>query len=63
MVQFGKELQVYAECGLRTADNWVALGRQVTAGSKPRSNADYRGGVVELFTRDQTERRPARERK
>jgi hypothetical protein len=54
MSEFGKELRMYAESGLRTADAWLSLGRQVSAGTPPRVKVDLRGQVVPLFSKDQT---------
>jgi hypothetical protein len=62
MSQFSKELKMYAECGLRSAADWLTLGREVEAGSKPRSNIKVRGELVEFFTRDQTQRVRSRRR-
>jgi len=53
-----KELKTYADNGLRTATDWLALGRQVTDGIAPRSNMTWRGDAVDLFSRDQTHKRP-----
>jgi hypothetical protein len=58
MSHFNKELKMYAEVGMRSAVEWLALGRQVESGLKPRANVDTRGAVVELFTKDQTQPRP-----
>lgn len=57
MKQFGKELRMYADNGLRSAAEWFELGRKVEDGSAPRANVVCRGNVVELFTKDQTEQR------
>jgi hypothetical protein len=62
MSQFSQELKMYADCGLRSAADWLTIGREVESGSKPRSNVKVRGEVVEFFTRDQTQRRPPRRR-
>ena len=56
MALFDKELNVYAENGLRTADDWLTVGRQVRPGQAPRSEATARSRVVQLFSRDQTQR-------
>jgi len=55
MSQFHKELKMYAENGLRSADDWMSSGRQVNSGQKPKANITCRGQAYELFTRDQTE--------
>jgi hypothetical protein len=60
MSQFAKELKMYADSGMRTAADWLTVGREVENGSKPRSNLDWRGTVIEFFTRDQTQRRQSR---
>ena len=56
MAHFDKELNVYAENGLRTTQDWLTLGRQVQPGQSPRSEANSRGRAVQLFSRDQTQR-------
>ena len=57
MSTFGKELKMYARTGLRSAPDWITQGRQVIEGSQPRARADVRGGLVDLFVKDQTEPR------
>jgi len=57
MAQFDKELKMYAESGLRTAADWLTIGRELQPAQKPRSDTISRGQVVDLFSRDQT--RPA----
>jgi len=57
MSHFDKELKSYAESGLRTAEDWKTLGREVIDETKPRSSAQGRGSSVDLFSRDQTQRR------
>jgi hypothetical protein len=54
---FNKDLKMYAENGLRSAVDWLTLGREVENGLKPRANVDCRGVSVELFTKDQTQPR------
>jgi hypothetical protein len=54
MSQFGKELRMYAEQGLRSATDWLSRGREVESNVKPRSDAVNRGETVALFSRDQT---------
>jgi hypothetical protein len=51
-------LQTYAESGLRTIADWIALGRDIETAAKPRTSASYRGESVPLYSRDQTVRRP-----
>jgi hypothetical protein len=55
MSQFHKELKMYAENGLRSADDWMASSRKVHSGATPKANVTCRGQAYELFTRDQTE--------
>jgi hypothetical protein len=57
MAQFGKELQMYANNGMRSAAAWLTFGRQIASGSKPCAGVMSRGATVELFTKDQTELR------
>jgi hypothetical protein len=54
MSQFGKELRMYAEQGLRSATDWLSRGREVEIDMKPRSDAISRGETIALFSRDQT---------
>ncbi|MGA3065353.1 MAG: hypothetical protein ABSF29_00745 [Tepidisphaeraceae bacterium] len=58
MYQCDPILKMYAENGLRTAEDWTSLGRDLTAGMKPRVDAIFRGANVSLFSRDQTHARP-----
>jgi len=60
MGQFAKDLKTYSDNGLRTADDWKSLGRQVSEGMVARSSASWRGQSFDLFTRDQTEKRQPR---
>jgi hypothetical protein len=46
---------MYAKNGLRSADEWSTLGRDVESEAKPRAQVDFRGTIVRLFTRDQTQ--------
>jgi hypothetical protein len=56
-------LRMYAEVGLRTIEEWIALGRDVANNAKPRLDTLYRGLSVSLYSRDQTQRRsPSRRR-
>jgi hypothetical protein len=54
MSQFGKELRMYADRGLRSASDWLSRGRQVMGDVQPRSDAISRGETIALFSRDQT---------
>ncbi len=63
MYQSDKVLRMYAESGLRTVEDWVTLGRDLTTGVKPRLSTINRGLPVSLYSRDQTQRRtPSRRR-
>jgi hypothetical protein len=58
MYQFDPVLKMYAESGLRTAEDWTSLGRDLVGGSKPRVDTPHRGTIIPLFSRDQTQQRP-----
>jgi hypothetical protein len=60
MYQSDTVLKMYAENGLRTVEEWTSLGRDITSGTKPRVDVPRRGVVTSLYSRDQTQRRPAR---
>lgn len=60
MIQFDGELRMYAENGLRTAEDWGTLGREVEDQSRPRADTMLRGTKVSLYTRDQTRHRAKR---
>jgi hypothetical protein len=57
MSQYDSVLKIYAESGLRTVENWIALGREIASGAKPRSDTPYRGALLPLYSRDQTHAR------
>jgi hypothetical protein len=57
MSQYDRDLKVYADNGLRTADEWITFGREVEAGTPPRTAAAAKGRSVQLYSRDQTKRR------
>ena len=57
MRHFDKDLKMYAENGLRSAQDWLTWGRQVEDGQTPRASITCRGQLVELFTREQTRQR------
>ena len=63
MSQFNPELKSYAKSGLRTAAEWLTLGREVESGVKSRVDVTVRGELVGLFTRDQTHHKPGRPRR
>jgi hypothetical protein len=48
------ELKTYAENGLRSAEDWATIGRQLKEGVKARTQITHRRQNVELFGRDQT---------
>jgi hypothetical protein len=48
------ELKTYAENGLRSAEDWATIGRQLKEGVKPRTQIMHRRQAVELYGRDQT---------
>jgi hypothetical protein len=55
------QLKMYAEIGLRSALDWLTLGREVQAGMSPRARSDHRT-PVDLYGRDQTRARVSRRR-
>jgi hypothetical protein len=55
MSEFDSTLRMYAQSGLRTALEWIALGRSVATGAVPRAEASHHGIVSSLFSRDQTQ--------
>lgn len=48
------ELKTYAENGLRSAEDWAAMGRQLKDGISPRTQILHRNKPVLLYGRDQT---------
>jgi hypothetical protein len=50
-------LKTYADSGLRTVEDWTALGRDIESGAKARVDTPLRGVSVPLYSRDQTQRR------
>jgi hypothetical protein len=48
------QLKAYAENGLRSAEDWTAMGRQLKEGTEPRTQIIHRSQVVLLYGRDQT---------
>jgi hypothetical protein len=63
MYQTDQILRSYAECGLRSIEDWTAHGRDVLTGAKPRVDAVRRGFRMELYSRDQTQRRSPSKRR
>jgi hypothetical protein len=56
-------LRLYAESGLRSVEDWIVLGRELSSNVKPRLATMSRGLAVSLYSRDQTQRRgPSRRR-
>jgi hypothetical protein len=49
MSQYGGVLKMYAESGLRTIEDWTALGRDIESGAKPRLDMPHRGELVSLY--------------
>jgi hypothetical protein len=48
------ELKTYAENGLRSAEDWAAMGRQLKDGVNARTQITYRSKALLLYGRDQT---------
>jgi len=48
------QLKAYAENGLRSAEDWAAMGRQLKDGTEPRTQIMHRSKPVLLYGRDQT---------
>ena len=59
MAHHDPELKMYAENGLRSAPDWLSLGREVRDGVAPRARSDHRAPVA-LYGRDQTRARVSR---
>ena len=55
MFQMDSNLRTYADSGLRTAEDWFSLGRDIPRGVKARLDTPHRGEVVSLYSRDQTQ--------
>jgi hypothetical protein len=63
MSQYDSVLKVYADSGLRTAEDWTTHGRDIESEAKPRLDAPYQGQRVPLYSRDQTHpRTPSRDK-
>ena len=58
MAHVDKVLKTYADNGLRSAEDWGTMGRQVDPAAEPCAHAESRGSTVALYTRDQTRTRP-----
>jgi len=61
MAHHDPELKMYAENGLRSAPDWLSVGREVQDGMTPRARSDHRT-PVDLYARDQTRARVSRRR-
>jgi len=59
MDHYDNLLKMYADTGLRTAEDWLGIGREVKTEISPpplpRRQATYRGATVDLYSRDQTQ--------
>ena len=55
------QLKMYAQNGLRSAPDWLSLGREVQDGMIPRAQSDHSTPVA-LYARDQTRARVSRRR-
>jgi len=54
MKHYDTALKMYADSGLRTAQDWAQLGRDLKTESRPCAHAQHRGVAVPLYSRDQT---------
>jgi len=54
MNHYDRDLKMYADSGLRTAEDWTSLGREIEEGTKPQVETLNRGAAVSLYTRSQT---------
>jgi hypothetical protein len=55
MKHYDELLKTYADSGLRTAQDWATVGRDVKPDSKPRTVTTHRGVLLPLYSRDQTQ--------
>ena len=62
MKHFDNVLKQYAETGLRSAAEWLSLGREVNATEAGLNVTTARAGLVALYTRNQTYIKPKVER-
>jgi hypothetical protein len=63
MYQSDQIVKTYADCGLRSVEDWTAHGRDVLTDAKPRVDTIHRGSRMELYSRDQTQRRSPSKRR
>jgi hypothetical protein len=57
MYQSDQMAKTYADCGLRSVEDWTTHGRDVLTDTKPRVDTIHRGFRMALYSRDQTQRR------
>ena len=62
MRHFDNVLRVYSDQGLRSADEWKTLGRDIAEATTPRTQVETGGRTVSLYTRDQTRACPPSQR-
>jgi hypothetical protein len=60
MKHYDQILRTYAESGLRSATEWLSLGRQIEADAKARAETVHKGAPLALYSRGQTRRLPPR---
>jgi len=60
MQYYDSALKTYADSGLRSAQDWATLGRDVEPDVKSRTDTTHRGALLPLYSRDQTRVRPRR---
>jgi len=63
MSQHDTVLKMYSDSGIRSAEEWASLGREIPSGVKPRVDAPHRGTLLPLYSRDQTQPRTPSRRK
>jgi hypothetical protein len=63
MKHFDNVLKVYAKEGLRSAEEWKTLGRDILLDVAPRVEAECQGKTVGLYSRDQTQAQPPSRRR
>jgi hypothetical protein len=63
MSQHDTVLKMYADSGIRSAEEWATLGREIASDAKPRVDTPHRGTVLSLYSRDQTQPRTPSKRK
>ncbi len=63
MANHDQILNLYAENGMRTQEDWTAMGRETQPDAKARVEIVHKGKNLALYTRDQTKVRPRAPRK